>query len=155
MAFSHTVDTDFDRYDLSGLGATLAARAQGQGGPSEAELQLQAGLGSAQGRAQGFAASNRAVNPALAQRQGLAAGTQLSMDANQQATLLRAQEQREALAMQMALEQFRSNQAQAYAGFDLQGQMFNARQNSGADAQYLKLVGAGLGAAGSAGGMAF
>lgn len=152
---ANLINTDYNQYDLSGLGARLAGMAQGTAGPSAAERQLQAGLGSAQRRAQGFAATSRAVNPALAQRQALAAGSQMSMDANQQAAIMRAQEQQQALAMQMALEQYRAQQQQAYDQMTMKGDMFNANQRGLANQQMLQLVGAGLGAAGSAAGMAF
>jgi hypothetical protein len=64
--------------------------------PSVAQNQLQIGQQEAFNQAQAMAASNRSVNPALAQRQAQMANAQTQAQVNQQAGLLRAQEQAQA-----------------------------------------------------------
>lgn len=79
----------------------FAMQAMGQGGPSVAQLQLQAGLDQSTNNAMGIAASSRG-NPAAAARAAIQAQGQMSAQTNQQAGMLRAQEQLDAgnLAMQ-------------------------------------------------------
>jgi hypothetical protein len=64
--------------------------------PSIAQNQLMMGQQEAFNQAQAMAASNRSVNPALAQRQAQMANAQTQAQVNQQAGLLRAQEQAQA-----------------------------------------------------------
>jgi hypothetical protein len=62
-------------------------------GPSPAELQLQTGLGRILAGQKAMAASSRGVNPALALRLAGRRGAEASATANDQAALLRAQEE--------------------------------------------------------------
>lgn len=83
------------------LATYFAQQAMGQGGPSVAQKQLQAGLDQATNNAMGIAASSR-TNPAAAARAAIQAQGQMAAQTNQQAGILRAQEQLDAgnLAMQ-------------------------------------------------------
>lgn len=76
----------------------LQARSQGAG-PSVAEGQLQQGLGQANANAAGMAAASRGIAPGLAARLGQQAMSDNSMQINQQAAILRAQEQQQADAL--------------------------------------------------------
>ena len=80
----------------SDLAAALLARAQGQGGPSPAELQMRRGQEQASRRALGLAASQSGVAPGLALRQAQDAQSQMLLDTNQQTAILRSQEQMQA-----------------------------------------------------------
>lgn len=89
------------RYKQADLATYFAQQAMGQGGPSVAQKQLQAGLDQATNNAMGIAASSR-TNPAAAARAAIQAQGQMAAQTNQQAGILRAQEQLDAgnLAMQ-------------------------------------------------------
>lgn len=78
-------ETAFVRY--------LQNQAMGTGGPSAAELQLRRGSDMATNNAMALAASQRGVNPALAARMAQMSAANSLQDANQQAGILRAQEQ--------------------------------------------------------------
>lgn len=82
------------------LAGYLGQRAMGAGGPSAAELQLQQGLGRAQQGAMGLASSVAGTSPALAMRRAMQAQSAMAAQTQQQASVLRAQEQ---LAAQQAL----------------------------------------------------
>ena len=84
------------------LADALRARAEGRGGPSLAELQLQQTLEQNQRQAAGALAGVRGMNPALAQRLLLNQQAGLSQQAAGQGAVLRAQEQ---LSAQQALGQ--------------------------------------------------
>jgi hypothetical protein len=85
------------------LADILRARAEGRGGPSLAELQLQQTLEQNRAAQAGaLAAAGRGMNPALAQRLLLQQGATLGQQAAGQGAILRAQEQ---LAAQAALGQ--------------------------------------------------
>lgn len=71
----------------------LMAQAMGKGGPSAAELQMKAGGDQATANANAVAAAQRGVSPALAARQAQQFGAETAQKANQQAGILRAQEQ--------------------------------------------------------------
>lgn len=89
------------RYKQADLATYFAQQAMGQGGPSVAQRQMQAGLDQATNNAMGIAASSR-TNPAAAARAAIQAQGQMAAQTNQQAGILRAQEQLDAgnLAMQ-------------------------------------------------------
>ncbi len=74
------------------LTQALMARAEGRGAPSPAELQMQAGLQQQASQAQGLAAAQRGISPALAARQAQQAMAQGAQQTAQQAGVLRAQE---------------------------------------------------------------
>jgi len=85
------------------LADVLRARAEGRGGPSLAELQLQQSLEANRAAAAGaLAGAGRGINPALAQRLLLQQQSTLGQQAAGQGAVLRAQEQ---LAAQQALGQ--------------------------------------------------
>jgi hypothetical protein len=85
------------------LADVLRARAEGRGGPSLAELQLQQTLEQNRRAAAGaIAGAGRGINPALAQRLLLQQQSTLGQQAAGQGAILRAQEQ---LAAQQALGQ--------------------------------------------------
>lgn len=71
----------------------LQQLAMGTGGPSAAELQLRKGADLATNQAFALAASQRGVNPAMAARLALTGANQATQGANQDAGILRAQEQ--------------------------------------------------------------
>lgn len=73
----------------------MKKRMMGQGS-SAAELQMQAGQQEAFNQAQAMAASNRSVNPALAQRQAQTVNSDMQNKVNQQAGIMRAEEQAQA-----------------------------------------------------------
>lgn len=75
--------------------AMLLAQANGTA-PSAAQLQLQAGLDRQQMMAQSLAASNPNISPALAQRLAGQQMADMTTQTNQQAAILRAQEQAQA-----------------------------------------------------------
>lgn len=112
--------------------------------PSVAQNQLQIGQQEAFNQAQAMAASNRSVNPALAQRQAQMANAQTQAQVNQQAGLLRAEEQAQATGQMgdflSQLRQSRLGVAQANA--QASGQVAQRRG---------QLMGQVLGAAGQAG----
>lgn len=74
------------------LTQALLARAQGKGGPSPAELQMQAALQQQAAQAQGLAAAQRGISPALAARQAQQAMAMAGQQTAQQQAQLRAQE---------------------------------------------------------------
>jgi len=74
----------------------LQRRAMGQGGPSVAEQQLQAGMDTQARQAMSLAASQRGVSPGMAMRQAQQAQGQMAAQTNQQSGILRAQEQQAA-----------------------------------------------------------
>lgn len=134
------------------LTQALLARAQGRGGPSVAEQQMQQGLEQQVSQAQGMAAAQRGMSPALAARQAQLAAAQAGAQMNQQAGILRAQEAMgaEQLAQQgiqsqrqgrMAREQLASGQN--IAGQQLTGQGYEA--SAGRLAGTLKAGGQALG----------
>lgn len=84
------------------LADALRARAEGRGGPSIAEMQLQQTLTQNQRDLAGQLAATRGMNPASAQRLLAQQGANISQQAAGQGALLRAQEQ---LAAQQALGQ--------------------------------------------------
>lgn len=97
------------------LADALAARANGQGGPSIAEMQLQQTLAQNQKNAAGALAGVRGLNPAAAQRLLLQQQATMGQQAAGQGALLRAQEQ---LAAQQEygnqLAQMRGAESTAY-----------------------------------------
>lgn len=121
----------------------LQRRAMGQGGPSVAEQQLQAGMDTQARQAMSLAASQRGVSPGMALRQAQQAQGQMAAQTNQQAGILRAQEQQAAgQAYQQAIAQGMNqeqawNQAQlaqqqvndAWSQFGMSGQQAEARYN--------------------------
>ncbi len=80
------------------LADTLQARANGQGGPSIAELQLQQKTDANARAAASLIASQRGINPGLAARLAGRAETDANQQAVGQAAILRAQEQQAAQA---------------------------------------------------------
>lgn len=74
------------------LTQALLARAQGKGGPSPAELQMQAALQQQAAQASGMAAAQRGISPALAARQAQQAMAMAGQQTAQQQAQLRAQE---------------------------------------------------------------
>lgn len=141
---------DRSAFDPSGMETAqterLQQRALGEGGPSPAELQLMAGLDRTRQQASGMAASQRGVSPALAARLAQQFGAQAGTQTNQQAALLRAQEQmgaeqslaqalqsqrqgrmqREALASGQSLGEARIGGDIAESAADRQAQTFRA-----------------------------
>lgn len=88
-------------YQQQALADALRARAEGRGGPSLAELQLQQTLEANRKAAAGaIAGAGRGINPAAAQRLLLQQQSTLGQQAAGQGAILRAQEQ---LAAQQAL----------------------------------------------------
>lgn len=75
---------------------TLQARAEGRGGPSAAELQMNRGLDQATSNAMAQAKSARGISPAAALRMSMTTGANAQQDIAAQSSILRAQEQAEA-----------------------------------------------------------
>lgn len=101
----------------------LQEMAYGQA-PSAAQKQLQAGLGHATAQSQALAASQRGISPALAARLGAMSQAGMLQQTNQDAGIMRAQEQQNAMGMlgnemqsvrtgQMGLANLQSNAAEA------------------------------------------
>jgi hypothetical protein len=101
----------------------LRKRAMGQGGPSAAEKQMQAGLDTQSRQALSLARSQRGVSPGMALRQAQQAQGQAGAQMNQQAGIMRAQEQQAAgqayqqaigqgMSQEMAMNQARLAQQQ-------------------------------------------
>lgn len=114
------------------------------GGPSQAQVVLQQGLGQALAQTQALAASQRGISPALAARYAAQQQSQLSHHANISATMLRSQEQMQALQMLQGTAQGEQN-------FDMarmQGQQQADAQHRGLNQQLLSgaLQGAAMGA---------
>lgn len=120
--------------------------ALGRGGPSAAETLAQRLFDRAQKQAFGMIQSQRGLNPAMASRLGAQTQSALSTDAAQQASMLRSQEQQQAIANWL------QQQAAAQQGYYQSAQLNQAAdmQNNG---QLWRLLGAALGAAGSLGSM--
>lgn len=110
----------------------LMAQAQGTGGPSAAQLQMQAGVDQAAGQAMGVAAAQRGVSPALAARQAQQAGAQMSQQANQQSGILRAQEQLNAQQTAGSMLASQRNARMQAAGINAQGFENAADRSAGA-----------------------
>lgn len=110
----------------------LMAQAQGTGGPSAAQLQMQAGVDQASNQAMGVAAAQRGMSPALAARQAQQAGAQMSQQANQQAGILRAQEQLNAQQAAGSMLASQRNARMQAAGIDAQGFEGAADRSAGA-----------------------
>jgi hypothetical protein len=100
------------------LTQALLARSQGMGGPSPAQLQMQAAIQQQGAQAQGLAASQRGMNPALAARQAQRASAMAGANAAQQGGILRAQETLG--AQQLAQQGLQSQRAGRMAGEQLQ-----------------------------------
>lgn len=92
------------------LGNAIQDRALGRGGPSVAELQMQRGLGIAQQRLRNQAVSGRGMNRGAAQRQALRGASDLYAQTNEQAGIMRAQEQ--IAAQQLASQNVRDMRQQ-------------------------------------------
>lgn len=109
---------DFGSFGPSGeesqIMQALMARAQGKGAPSPAELQQQAALQQQASQAQGMAAAQRGISPALAARQAQQAMGQAGMQAAQQAGVLRAQETMGAQQMALGAAQNQQNRRMMY-----------------------------------------
>lgn len=101
-------------YDARGqqkeLGDAITDRALGRGGPSVAELQMQRGLGIAQQRLRNQAVSGRGMNRGAAQRAALRGASDMYMQTNEQAGIMRAQEQ--IAAQQLATQNARDMRQQ-------------------------------------------
>lgn len=110
----------------------LMAQAQGTGGPSAAQLQMQAGVDQASNQAMGVAAAQRGMSPALAARQAQQAGAQMSQQANQQAGILRAQEQLNAQQSAGSMLASQRNARMQAAGINAQGFENAADRSAGA-----------------------
>lgn len=115
----------------------LMAQAQGQGGPSPAELQMRAGLDRQVSAANAMAASQRGVSPGMAMKMAMDAQNQAGLQTNQNAAVLRAQEQQQA---QNALGQILTGArgqdigfAAQQAGFDQDTAKTNAAFAQGAN----------------------
>lgn len=95
-------------------------RALGRGGPSVAELQMKRGLGTAQQGAASRAAAGRGLGRGAAQRMSMSSQAGLASQANEQAGMLRAQEQ--IGAQQLAGNQWRDLRQQELLalGYDLE-----------------------------------
>lgn len=105
------------------LGTALMDRALGRGGPSVAELQMQAGTAEAQRNALGMAAGARGVSRASAYRQAANAQSQMAADAVSKGAMLRASEQ-------MAAQGLASQHWQAQRMADLQAQGLSIQEAS-------------------------
>lgn len=134
------------RWD-SDLLRRMQSAAAGSGGPSAAETMQQGLFDKAIQRAFGLMRSNRAANPAMAARMGQQAQAQLTGEAAQQAAMLRAQEQQQAVAQYL---QALMGQQQGFyqgKGLELQQQQYNDAQQ---DAWGKMILGGLLNAGGSA-----
>lgn len=141
----------------------LQARAQGTGGPSAAELQMQRGFDQASRQAMGLAAAQRGINPALAARLAADQQAALQVQGVQQTGIMRAQE---ALGAEQLLAQTFESQAnrriaeqQLRAGQQAQINQLRTQQAEGQRQRANNLIAAGgqaaiLGATGGAGGAA-
>lgn len=116
------------------LADILRARAEGRGGPSLAELQLQQTLEQNRAAQAGaLAAAGRGMNPALAQRLLLQQGSQMAQQAAGQGALLRANEQ---LAAQQALAgQLSGMRGAEQAQFSSAGQLGLGQEKLGVETQ--------------------
>lgn len=116
------------------LADILRARAEGRGGPSLAELQLQQTLEQNRAAQAGaLAAAGRGMNPALAQRLLLQQGATMGQQAAGQGALLRAQEQLAAqAALGQQLGQMRGAEAQL---FGQAGQLGLGQEKLGVETQ--------------------
>lgn len=101
----------------------LRAQAEGRGGPSAAEMQMQRGLDSSVQNAMAMAAAQRG-NPMLAQRQAQMSAGQMSADVAGQSAQLRAQEQ-------LAAQNLYAQQLAGMRGMDLQGQQMWSQRELG------------------------
>lgn len=116
----------------SSLTAYLMKQAQGQGGPSPAELQMKQALDQQVSGAHALSAAQRGINPALAARLAQHAAAQSGQQSAQQSAILRAQEQlsSQGLAANMAQSQRQGRmgmdavQAQAFQNASDLGQAF-------------------------------
>src|SRR5262245_51741648 len=99
-----------DRRRQKELGHAIQDRALGRGGPSVAELQMQRGMNVAQQRLRQQAVSGRGMNRAGAQRAAIRGSSDMYMQANEQAGLMRAQEQ--IAAQQLASQHYRDMRQQ-------------------------------------------
>lgn len=117
-----------------GLADILRARAEGRGGPSLAELQLQQTLEQNRAAQAGaLAAAGRSMNPAAAQRLLLQQGATMGQQAAGQGAILRAQEQ---LAAQTALgQQLAGMRGAETAGFGQAGQLGLGQEKLGVETQ--------------------
>lgn len=116
------------------LADILRARAEGRGGPSLAELQLQQTLEQNRAAQAGaLAAAGRGMNPALAQRLLLQQGATMGQQAAGQGAILRAQEQLAAqAALGQQLGQMRGAEAQL---FGQAGQLGLGQEKLGVETQ--------------------
>jgi len=109
----------------STLTSYLMRQAQGQGGPSPAELQMKQALDQQVSGAHALSAAQRGVSPALAARLAQQAAAQSGQQTAQQSAILRAQEQlgAQGLAANMA-------QSQRQGRMNMDAVQANAFQNA-------------------------
>lgn len=110
---------------------SLLAQAQFEG-PSQAQAQMQQGLDQTQRAMLGQAAQTRGGNQAAAMRNAQSAGSQMALQTNQQAAILRAQEAQQRQQNILGAQQFAAGSygQQAGLGYGLAGQGLGAAQQS-------------------------
>ncbi len=155
-----SVDTSFMNPGAGeqALEQRLAAQGAGTGGPSAAEAQLNAGLDRSNANAMALAASQRGISPGLAAALASRQQGMNQVEANQQGSMLRAQEAQGAnqLLASMYSSQ-RGSGAQAAAMQQAASQANDARFDRmlggiGSAGSYLFSAGAGGGGGGGGGG---
>jgi len=108
------------------LADMLRARAEGRGGPSLAELQMQRGLDATRAQMASAAASAEGVSPAIAMRNAMQQGATIGQQGVGQMAQLRAQEQlgaQQALGQLLGQARGQELQGQGLAGQLMQGFM--------------------------------
>jgi len=128
---------DGSRIGQAGLGSQNQAIAgmlstAGQRGPSAAEAQMRMGLDQTQQAMMAQAASARGGNAAAAMRTAQAGGAQMAGQMNQQAAILRAQEEAQQRAQLIGAQQAAAGMygGQAGLGYGMQGQGLGLGQAS-------------------------
>lgn len=145
------------RNQQNNFAGDLRRRAMGLGGPSAAELQMQRGMNVAQQRLRNQAVSGRGMNRAGAQRAAMRGASDMYMQGNEQAGIMRAQEQ---LAAQQLYSQhlrdmrqqdllsrgYGVQEANAILDAEMRAQGLNAQLAEGAAGRRQGVAIAGIGA---------
>lgn len=116
------------RGDQQSLVQALQARAMGQGGPSQAEMQMRQGMGDIARQQRAAAAGARGMSPALAQKMAAQNIAQAQQGMVGQTGMLRAQEQAQAQQSLGSVLSGARGQDIGMTQLGQQGSMFNAGQ---------------------------